>query len=243
MKKYFIIGLVISILAFGLIIGLGQTKAQDRITGDLTSLTELIKAITPENAEIAMKLVNAVFPGADEMLGGGTRWPNGISADDTSPLSGEVRGTTLTITGIATLPKVINTPTNVIASSTPAVTVSGTGIPIANGLINVQVLADGAAGAEGDIWAYVNLPELDGTINATGTEIYLHAPNTAYQLNTASTTGGILETINDGAAGALASSTIPAAVEYTYCRAENSLNWICEDNFSAANASSTNISR
>lgn len=33
---------------------------------------------------------------------GGTRFPNGISADNTSPIAGEVRGTTLTITGAAT---------------------------------------------------------------------------------------------------------------------------------------------
>lgn len=33
----------------------------------------------------------------------GTRFPNGISADTTSPVSGEVRGSTLTITGAQTL--------------------------------------------------------------------------------------------------------------------------------------------
>lgn len=34
---------------------------------------------------------------------GGTRFPSGISADSTSPSSGEVRGTTMTSTGLATL--------------------------------------------------------------------------------------------------------------------------------------------
>ena len=38
----------------------------------------------------------------DERLSG-TRFPNGISADSTSPSSGEVRGTTLTTTGAVTL--------------------------------------------------------------------------------------------------------------------------------------------
>lgn len=37
------------------------------------------------------------------MLGGGTRFPNGISADSTSPSSGEVRGTTFTSTGDVTV--------------------------------------------------------------------------------------------------------------------------------------------
>ena len=36
-------------------------------------------------------------------VGGGTRFPNGISADSTSPSEGEVRGTTFTITGASTL--------------------------------------------------------------------------------------------------------------------------------------------
>lgn len=35
----------------------------------------------------------------DDQLGSGTRFPNGISADSTSPSAGEVRGTTLTSTG------------------------------------------------------------------------------------------------------------------------------------------------
>ena len=36
-------------------------------------------------------------------VGGGTRFPNGISADSTSPSEGEVRGTTLVVTGEATM--------------------------------------------------------------------------------------------------------------------------------------------
>ena len=36
-------------------------------------------------------------------VGAGTRWPNGVSADGTSPSAGEVRGTTLNITSTAAL--------------------------------------------------------------------------------------------------------------------------------------------
>ncbi len=32
----------------------------------------------------------------------GTRFPNGLSADNTSPVAGQVRGTTLTVTGAST---------------------------------------------------------------------------------------------------------------------------------------------
>ena len=38
-----------------------------------------------------------------DSLGGGTRFPKGISADTTAPATGEVRGTTLTITATTTL--------------------------------------------------------------------------------------------------------------------------------------------
>lgn len=43
------------------------------------------------------------FPLVQSQLGSGTRMPNGISADSTSPSAGQVRGTTLTITGASTL--------------------------------------------------------------------------------------------------------------------------------------------
>jgi len=39
---------------------------------------------------------------SDQNLGG-TRFPNGISADGTSPIAGQVRGTTLAVTGASTL--------------------------------------------------------------------------------------------------------------------------------------------
>jgi len=38
----------------------------------------------------------------DDVMLSGTRWPHGISADDTSPLTGEVRGATFTSTGAVT---------------------------------------------------------------------------------------------------------------------------------------------
>lgn len=43
-------------------------------------------------------------PAPDKDLGAsGTRFPNGISADTTSPVRGEVRGTTFTLTGDAVI--------------------------------------------------------------------------------------------------------------------------------------------
>lgn len=55
----------------------------------------------------------------------GTRWPNGVSADTTSPVAGELRGATLTLTGAANVAGTLNytessesqTTTNTIAIS------------------------------------------------------------------------------------------------------------------------------
>lgn len=47
---------------------------------------------------IALLVSGLYFKGGSNLLGGGTRMQNGISADNTSPVAGEVRGTTLTIT-------------------------------------------------------------------------------------------------------------------------------------------------
>lgn len=52
----------------------------------------------------------------------GTRFPNGLSADSTSPVAGEVRGTDLTITDDATISGgTLNVPT--AASATSSITV------------------------------------------------------------------------------------------------------------------------
>src|SRR3990167_5299160 len=64
-------------------------------------------------AGLVAGLVVAVVGGNNANLGAtGTRFPNGLSADTTSPNVGQVRGTTLTVTGAATLS------TSVIVSST-----------------------------------------------------------------------------------------------------------------------------
>lgn len=64
-------------------------------------------------------------------VGAGTRFPSGLSVDGTSPSSGEVRSTTLTTTGAATL-------SSVTLSSTLAVTATTT---LASGLILSEAAA------------------------------------------------------------------------------------------------------
>ncbi len=45
---------------------------------------------------------------SSEGVGGGTRFSNGLSADSTSPLAGEVRGTTFTSTGAVSFAGVVS---------------------------------------------------------------------------------------------------------------------------------------
>jgi len=61
-----------------------------------------------------------VFPAktVSTLLGGGTRFPNGISADSTSPSAGQVRGTTLTTTGASTFGGTVTVTTTNTATST-----------------------------------------------------------------------------------------------------------------------------
>ncbi len=55
-------------------------------------------------ALVAIILFQAFGPSAGNVGGpSGTRYPNGISADTTSPVAGQVRGTTLSITGASIL--------------------------------------------------------------------------------------------------------------------------------------------
>lgn len=91
---------LIAILAVGALLVSGNNQQVDANEGGSVS-------INLEFSEI-MLLVKTLM-GSEEatqseeaMLGSGTRYPNGISADTTSPSSGEVRGTTLTITGATT---------------------------------------------------------------------------------------------------------------------------------------------
>lgn len=53
---------------------------------------------------IGLVLILVLVGGNQSVFGAsGSRFPNGISADSTSPNSGQVRGTTLTVTGASTL--------------------------------------------------------------------------------------------------------------------------------------------
>jgi len=60
------------------------------------------KTIAASAITALVVVVLAGLVGGDQ-LGSGTRFPNGISADTTSPSAGEVRGTTFTVTGAATV--------------------------------------------------------------------------------------------------------------------------------------------
>lgn len=96
-KKYITVGIIALVFAVGL--SLFGVKAADN--RNINDLIELAKVVNESNSEVISAVIGMF--GGDGMLGGGTRFPNGISADNTSPSSGEVRGTTLTTTGAVSI--------------------------------------------------------------------------------------------------------------------------------------------
>lgn len=77
---------------------------------------------------ITVILVVLVLVGGNQSAGfGGTRTQNGLSADSTSPIAGEVRGTTLTSTGLATLSSVTVTGTLTQSTTNSATTTAAVG--------------------------------------------------------------------------------------------------------------------
>lgn len=62
-----------------------------------------VTIINQAEGGIVINLAEMVSDFVGELLGGGTRFPNGISADTTSPAIGQVRGTTSSITGTSTI--------------------------------------------------------------------------------------------------------------------------------------------
>lgn len=69
-------------------------------------MNKVLSGISGLVAIVALIVGSVALVGANQSghaLGGGTRFPNGISADGTAPSAGQVRGTTLTTTGAAVL--------------------------------------------------------------------------------------------------------------------------------------------
>ena len=93
MKKFLVPTLIVAVLSV-LVVGQSVLRAQDGSVPVVNNYAE----------------GGIVFGGSSEdvTLGAnGTRFPNGISADSTSPIDGEVRGTTQTITGTSTIQETI----------------------------------------------------------------------------------------------------------------------------------------
>lgn len=90
-KKNIIIGIIALVIVAGL--SIISVKAAERFS-----------PVTINNVEnLTMNVEGSVDDMGDMLGASGTRFPHGISADSTSPSAGEVRGTTLNITGATAL--------------------------------------------------------------------------------------------------------------------------------------------
>lgn len=94
---------VIAVVA--LLVVLGAVGFVNAIDGSPTSVTYVIENNTGEVNFIIGDASQDDFDDVVNFGSSGTRFPNGISADSTSPSAGEVRGTTFTLTGAADVSK------------------------------------------------------------------------------------------------------------------------------------------
>jgi len=105
-KSLWSIGVVVIVVI--VIAGVANIGRAQLAKSEVAELTELAQSLN--NADAFMVGVNYLTGlGGSDILGSsgrGSRFPNGISADTTSPSTGEVRGTTLTITGTSTVQSV-----------------------------------------------------------------------------------------------------------------------------------------
>ena len=93
-KSLLIAVMIIVIVGVISIVGLGKAQSKSEVV----ELTEL--AVALKNADAFMAGLDFLAGSFSGMLGGsGTRFPNGLSADTTSPIPGQVRGTTFLATG------------------------------------------------------------------------------------------------------------------------------------------------
>lgn len=135
----------------------------------------------------------------EPQLGGGSRFPNGISADSTSPVAGEIRGTTLTLTSGASITGALTQGGGITATST-----SGNAVPLLSTDFDTENVID------------VTLNLIDATLSFPATSTLTSFIPTAGQTRTlfvrnASTTAAMDLTVSGGTGVVMKfASTTPA---------------------------------
>lgn len=97
-------------------------------------MDKLNKWLTPVNTILIAGLLFVVLVGGNQSASfgaTGTRFPNGISADSTSPVAGELRGTTLTLTSNAAVSGTSIAVGGITYTTSKATMTSGTSTPCA----------------------------------------------------------------------------------------------------------------
>ena len=100
-QKWVTVGVVALVLVFAVTLT-GRAQQHNRVA----ELTELANALDGNINAYEMSLEFLGSLGEDLFSASGTRFPNGISADSTSPVAGQVRGTIMSITGTTTVQEI-----------------------------------------------------------------------------------------------------------------------------------------
>jgi len=138
-------------------------------------------------------------------LGGGTRFPSGISADSTSPSVGEVRGTTLTSTGAATLASAI-----VSGATTLSSTLSVTGAT------TLKVLTQGGAVLATSTSATATTFALADLLTYSAWEVTPNVADLTYTFPASSTLSTIIPTAGDSRTWTIYNATTTATIDVIF---------------------------
>jgi hypothetical protein len=98
----------IAMLVIVSVLGVFQIGKAQLTKSQVEELTDLARAVNGDK-EVMLSAIQFLGDAVGVNFGvgeTGTRFPYGISADSTSPIAGEVRGTTLTITGTTTVQEI-----------------------------------------------------------------------------------------------------------------------------------------
>ena len=138
-------------------------------------------------------------------LGAGTRFPNGISADSTSPSAGEVRGTTLTSTGAATLASAI-----VSGATTLSSTLSVTGAT------TLKVLTQGGAVLATSTSATATTFVLADLLTYSTWQVTPNVADLTYTFPASSTLSTLIPTAGDSRTWTIYNATTTAGIDVIF---------------------------
>ena len=177
---------------------------QTIIVAAVTTLVVVgLAAVVGGNNQPQVNVQEAVENAMNRLGASGTRFPNGISADTTSPTSGQVRGTTFTSTGAGTFASASVTGTLGVTGETVV-----EGFTQGGGVLNISTTSAARTLTQAEMLAS-NVIEIESTV--LGVALTLTLPATSTMSTLIGTAGNVrVWLIENNHTGAATTTTIAA---------------------------------